>query len=118
MRSTVALAALLAVTVLVATSWPVTAQINPFKHSDFELTEKDVALLKAAAANLYEGETAPLGIQEAWSNPMSGNAGTVELVRIFEHKGLTCRRLQHDIAEPFRFIIDRRQVSPGVWKTL
>ena len=47
----------------------------------------------------------------------------MELVRIFKHQGLACRRLQHDLTladtpDPFRFIIDRCQVSPGAWKLL
>lgn len=53
----------------------------------------------------------------------SGNRGTVELVRIFSHQGLACRRPQHDLTladtpDPFRFIIDRCQVSPGAWTLL
>ncbi len=116
-----AAAVMIAVVMLLASSLPASAQINPFARSDFELPQDDVALLKAAAAKLYEGETAPLGTIEAWTGAKSGNRGTVELVKIFTHKGLACRRLQHDItlasaADPFHFIIDRCQVSPGVWK--
>ncbi len=123
MPKTIAAAVMTAVVTLAAFSLPASAQINPFGRSDFALSEVDVTLLRAAAAKLYEGETAALETQEAWSNPKSGNAGTVRLVRIFKYNDLTCRRLQHDItledaSDPFRFIIDRCQVSPGVWKIL
>lgn len=118
-----AAAPLIALVMLAASSLPASAQVNPFGRSDFALSPEDGALLKAAAAKLYEGETAPVGAIEEWSGAKSGDRGTVQLVRIFEHKELACRRLQHDIiladvANPFRFIIDRCQVSPGVWKIL
>jgi len=82
-----------------------------------------VELLKAAAAKLYVGETAPLGRVETWANAESGNGGRIELVRIFNHQNLPCRRLQHDItvgeaADPFRFLVDRCKVASGEWKLL
>jgi surface antigen len=98
------------------------AQINPFKRTGFELTEADVALLRAAAEKLYRGEEAPVGRQEAWENSDSGNKGTVELVEIFSHGELPCRRLQHDITlatqSVYRFIVDRCKLPSGEWKVL
>ena len=117
-------AVMIAVVSLAAFSAPSGAQINPFARSDFVLTPDDVTLLTAAAAKLYQGETAALGTVEEWSNAKSGNRGRVELIRIFEHRGQACRRLQHDItladtaAGPFRFIIDRCKVSANEWKML
>ena len=97
------------------------AQINPFQRSGFSLEPQDVEMLKAAAAQLYVGETAAVGDARQWSNADSGNAGTVKLVRIFDEGDLKCRRLQHDIqakgsADPVRYIIDRCKVPSGEWK--
>lgn len=102
---------------------PAQAQLNPFKRSGFELTPEDIQLLQTAAARLYEGETAEVGTVETWSNAASGNTGAVQLVQIFEHQGLTCRRLQHDIKvndveNTFRYIFDRCKTAAGEWKLL
>ena len=99
------------------------AQVNPFKRTGFELTPQDIELLKEAAKKLYIGEAAPVGTIEKWSNPETGNEGTVELVRTFAHKEMPCRRLQHDItiskvSDSYRFVIDRCKVPTGEWKIL
>ncbi|WP_422367867.1 hypothetical protein [Pelagibius sp.] len=122
MFKTFALAALAALFVTSLTL-PAQAQFNPFQRSGFELTQKDIELLVAAAAKLYQGETAEVGTVETWSNETSGNTGAVQLIRVFEHKGLTCRRLQHDIqvskvANTFRYIFDRCKTESGEWKVL
>jgi len=102
---------------------PAQAQLNPFTRSGFELSQEDIDLLKAAAAKLYIGETAPVGKAEAWSNEKTGNSGIVQLIGLFDYKGLPCRRLQHDItikgvADPYRFIFDRCKTADGSWKQL
>ncbi len=97
--------------------------INPFARGGFELTESDIALLKAAAEKLYLAQEVEIGAVEAWNNSESGNYGTVTLTRKHAYKGLPCRRLQHDIriktvGDPFRYIIDRCKVPDGSWKIL
>jgi len=118
------IAGALAAAVLVGTlAVPAQAQLSPFKRSGFELSEEDLELLGAAAQKLYLDESVPVGTVETWSNPASGNTGSVQLIDTFEHKGLPCRRLQHDIkvkdvADPFRYIFDRCKVASGEWKLL
>jgi surface antigen len=97
--------------------------LNPFKRSGFELSESDIAMLKAAAKKLYLAETVEVGEVKAWNNAETGNNGTVTLTRKHAYKGLPCRRLQHDIrikktADPFRFIVDRCKTADGSWKLL
>ncbi|WP_420349107.1 hypothetical protein [Pelagibius sp.] len=109
--------------VIVGSALPVQAQLNPFQRSGFELTPEDIQMLQTAAARLYQGETAEVGTVETWSNAASGNTGAVQLVQIFEHQGLTCRRLQHDIKindveDTFRYIFDRCKTASGEWKLL
>ena len=102
---------------------PAQAQLNPFTRSGFELSQEDIDMLKAAAEKLYLGETAPVGKAEHWANVATGNSGTVQLIGLFDHQGLPCRRLQHDItiknvADPYRFIVDRCKAADGSWKQL
>ena len=118
-----ALAALTAMIATVAVTVPAHAQINPFRRSDFEVSDSDIRLATAAAAKLYEGERAKIGDFEDWTNPETGNRGSVILVGIFTHNDLPCRRLQHDIelassGTPFRYVFDRCKLPSGEWKLL
>lgn len=102
---------------------PVQAQLNPFTRAGFELSQEDIDLMTAAAKKLYIDESVAVGTVETWSNPESENTGSVQLIGTFEHQGLPCRRLQHDIkikdvADPFRYIFDRCKVASGEWKLL
>ena len=62
--------------------------MNPLRQ--LALTTADIELLTATANRLYEA--GQVGVKEAWSNPKSGNSGTVELLETFEREGLPCRR--------------------------
>ena len=101
-----------------------TAQaVNPFGRSGFELTNGDITLITEATRPFLEDDTVPVGTVRSWSNPKSGNGGTATLVDRFEQKGMPCRRIQHDIklknvADPYRFIIDRCRIADGSWKML
>jgi len=86
-----------------------------------DLREDDIAMAKAASAKLYENIDTPVGATESWSNPSSGNSGTVTLIARSEPNGVPCRRLQHvikvkDRHDPFIFLFDRCRVD-GEWKT-
>jgi surface antigen len=91
-------------------------QLNPWR--DLELSGDDIALLTAAADRLYEaGE---IGALARWSNPESGNAGTVEIREIFERDGLPCRRVEHvvELAKdpvPKRLVLASCRVPDGRW---
>lgn len=95
---------------------------NPVKNTLAEFGE-DMNAIKVAGAKLYESEDVPVGTIEEWANPASGGAGTVELVEIFEHEGLPCRKLLHmakpgKSADPKRFTITRCRTADGTWKIL
>ena len=102
---------------------PLVHATNPFKGSGFKLVDSDLALLKAAAGKLYLGDGVEVGAVEQWSNPETGNHGTVKLIRKHEYKGLPCRRLQHHIElkrvkDPRSFVLDRCRAADGEWKIL
>jgi len=115
--------AALAAVLIVGAGLPAQAQLNPFSRAGFELSQEDIDLLQAAAKELYIDESVAVGTVETWSNPASGNAGSVQLIQLFDHKGMPCRRLQHDImvkkvANTFRYIFDRCKTPDGSWKLL
>lgn len=106
-----------------AAGFPAVAQLNTFTKGGLDLTAEDWELLDTAASKLYLTEERPIGSTEAWSNTQSGNQGTVELIQAGERQGMPCRRLQHDIkvkdvADPFRFTVDRCKTPEGDWKAL
>ena len=97
--------------------------VNPFGRPGFNLTEGDVAKLEEATKPFFEDDTIAIGTVRAWQNTESGNAGTATLASRFEHKGMPCRRIEHDIklakyGDPFHFVIDRCKVADGSWKFL
>lgn len=96
---------------------------NPFKGSGFQLDERDLPMLAAAAQKLYLPDDVGVGAVERWANPETGNRGRVTLIEIHEYRGLPCRRLQHDVElrrtrDPYRFIVDRCRTEHGEWKIL
>jgi surface antigen len=98
------------------------AQVNPFGDS-LDLEETDIAMLQAAANALFQDDDAAIGQSEAWNNPETGNSGTVSVVRLFEHGGLPCKRLQHTIKQKGRadrsiYQFARCRTSDGSWKLL
>lgn len=117
------IAAAAAVSLCLTLSLPALAQLNSFVQSGLELTAEDWELLEAAASKLYKTEDRPVGTVETWSNQESGNRGRIELIRTGERQGMPCRRLQHDIrikdvADLFRFTVDRCKTPEGAWKAL
>lgn len=104
-------------------SLPAAAQLNSFTRGGLELTSEDWAMLETAAARLYEPEEPQVGAVENWSNAESGNQGRIELLQTGEYQGMPCRKLQHEIkvknvADPFRFTVDRCRTPEGAWKVL
>ena len=98
------------------------AQVNPFGDS-LDLKESDVSMLQAAASKLFRDDQARVGQTEKWSNPQTGNSGTVSLLGLFEHAGMPCKRLQHSIkqkghADPILYQFARCRAADGAWKLL
>jgi surface antigen len=103
---------------------PAVAQINPFGPYSFdELTADDKRLAEEAASKVYQASAPTVGASQSWSNSVSGNSGTITLVRVHDYRGMPCRTLQHrvkmqDRAEPIVFHLDRCRTDAGEWKIL
>jgi surface antigen len=116
------LRALLLVLAIALWSQAASSQVNPFGDS-LDLEESDIAMLQAAANALFQDNHAQIGRTETWSNSKTGNSGTVSLLRLFEHAGLPCKRLQHSIkqkgrADQITYEFARCRSSDGSWKLL
>jgi len=100
---------------------PAAAQLNPMTQGGLDLTAEDWQLLEAAAEKLYATDGKPVGATENWANLQSGNSGKIELIGNGEYEGMPCRKLEHaivvkDVADPFRFTVDRCKTPDGDWK--
>jgi surface antigen len=80
-------------------AWPLIsdAQINPFQSSRTQLRGDDQKLMSAAASQLYQQETVSSGSASHWSNPKTGDSGTVTVLQSFEKEGMACRKVRYVI---------------------
>ncbi len=114
--------AALTIALLLSAAAPAGAQVNPFGDT-LDLEPGDIEMMKAAAATLFTDDAARLGDTRTWTNPESGNAGSVSLVKTFEHQGLPCKRVQHAIkqkghADQVIYQFARCRAADGTWKLL
>lgn len=99
------------------------AQINPFGgYKEKTLTAEDLQLMNAAASKLREDDATPIGTTERWSNPKTGNSGTVTLLQRFRKRDLPCQMIRHDYRHESRggdfvFDIEVCRLSSGEWKS-
>ena len=99
------------------------AQINPFGRSGSGVSGDDTKYIEAASSKLYKADNPQVGAVEKWSNPATGNSGTVSLMQVFEKDGMPCRKLRHNIKvhdqkDPVVYIFSRCRVKSGEWKWL
>ena len=80
-------------------AWPSVsdAQINLFRGSSTVLRGDDLALMTGAASQLYQQDTVANGAASHWSNPKTGDSGTVTVLHSFEKAGMACRRVRYVI---------------------
>ena len=98
--------------------------MNPFGPGGLPITSQDFENMAAAVDPLLNDETIPIGTARPWSNPRSGNSGTITLERRFtqdfQGNTLPCRTLRYHTvirnrADPFNLRINRFKVADGNW---
>jgi hypothetical protein len=103
------------------------AGMNPFGPSGLPLTNGDFSLMSKAVDPLLEDETIPVGTVGTWSNPKSGNSGSITLEGRFTYdyqgKTLPCRKLRYHTvirnkADPYNLLINRCKAANGDWMLL
>jgi surface antigen len=83
-----------------------------------DLSRQDLRQLNEAA---NKAASEPIGTQEAWDNPSTGNRGTAQVVEKLQREGMPCLKLRHDIrqlgqASPQTYYFVRCQLRDGQWK--
>jgi surface antigen len=126
MRNALRLILLGGLLVLGATATRATG-MNPFGPSGMPLTDKDFAAMAAVADPMLNDETVPIGTSKSWSNPVSGNKGTITLEGRFtyDYQGskLPCRKLRYhtvikNYSDPYNLRLNRCRTANGDWMLL
>jgi hypothetical protein len=98
--------------------------VDLFGASGLPLTKGDFSRMAKAADPLLNDEAIPIGTARSWSNPTSGNSGTITLEDRFtydyEGKTLPCRKLKYhtviqNYANPYNLRLNRCKVAEGRW---
>jgi len=123
----VLISTLLAGMLAVAATLSWAAGLNPFGPSGMPLTANDYKDLAAAADPLLNDDSLPIGASRNWSNPNSGNSGTITLEKRFQYDyqgtQLPCRTLRYHVviknySDPYNIRLNRCRIADGSWKLL
>jgi hypothetical protein len=122
MRSTAWKVLLLGASTLISVSS--FAQVGVFGPIGLPLTKSDYQEMAKAVDPLLNDDTLPIGTTHDWSNPKSGNKGTIKLVgrldREYQGTTLPCRRLEYHVEvtkrPPYNVVLDRCKAADGTWK--
>jgi surface antigen len=101
------------------------AQVSPIPSSRLEtgLNDADRRAMSAAAARLYQRDTVTNGATDTWSNPRSGNSGSVTVLQSFTKSEMPCHKLRYDVHLHRRrgmrsYTINWCKTATGAWKIL
>src|SRR5271166_2668813 len=71
------------------------AQLLPTWETHITLTQQDLDMIRGAVTNQVHGK--PVGTTASWSNPTSGNLGSVKLVKKLDRKGQQCEDIGYTV---------------------
>ncbi len=99
------------------------AQVNPFRTSRIGsgLSDQDLQMMGDAGARLYQHDTVAAGAKDQWSNPASGNSGTLTVLQSFTRHGMACRKVRYNIhlrarSTPRSYTVNWCKTPSGAWK--
>lgn len=112
-------AIVLVVTLIV--SLPASAQFLGLGfESNIELTKQDLAIIRRTVNEQVHGRT--VGTSASWSNPESGNYGTITLVKRYTANGLPCESVGYTLAtkkrpvSPEHYMLNSCRQPDGTWR--
>ena len=101
------------------------AQINPFRSSRIGsgLSQQDLRDLGDASRRLYTQDSVANGASDTWSNPKSGNSGTITVVDSYQRQGNACHKLRYDMRLKLRsgvrtYTLSWCHMPDGSWKII
>jgi surface antigen len=75
---------------------PTEAQLlGPTWETRITLTQQDLDMIRNSVTNEVHGK--PVGTRVTWSNPVSGNSGTIKLLRKLVLKGQHCEEIRYEV---------------------
>lgn len=99
------------------------AQYGRALHSMVKLTSTDLAIVRKIVREDFTDK--PNGTTKSWSNPESGNSGTVTLLDRFASQGRDCRRVKYFVKPgpsqpasviPATYELTTCRLADGSWK--
>lgn len=115
--------ALLALLCLWLSLFPTTPQaaLNPLRTSRTGLNGADLRAMNAAAARLYQQDNVSDGATTRWSNPKSGNSGSITVLQTFTKSDMPCRKLRYKIHLHARrgvrsYTVNWCKTATGIWE--
>jgi hypothetical protein len=103
------------------------AQAYPFGLPEVPLTKDDLQEIAKTYQPLLNDDSLPIGTTHEWTNKISGNGGTIQLVKRFKYdyqgSELPCRELRYHVlfknnSDPYNFTLNRCKIADGSWKIL
>ena len=83
--------------VLSGRSLPASAQMSPFNNGfNGTLNGDDLNAMMIAGQRLYGRNSVHNGASTTWSNPKTGNRGTITVLQSFTEHGMQCRKVKYD----------------------
>jgi surface antigen len=71
------------------------AQLLPTWETHITLAEQDLDMIRGAVTNQVHGK--PVGTNTAWSNPASGNAGSIKLLKKLHRVNQQCEEIEYTV---------------------
>jgi surface antigen len=101
------------------------AQVNPFFNQEAGpgLHDDDFTIMHATSSRLYQQDVVADGAASQWSNPKTGDSGTVTVLQSFQKSGMTCRKVQYEIRlggaiANNLYMLNWCKTASGEWKIL
>ena len=76
-------------------SGAVQAQLLPTWETHITLTQQDLDMIHGAVTNQVHGK--PIGTKASWSNPASGNSGSVKLLKKLPRANQQCEEIGYTV---------------------
>lgn len=64
-------------------------------ETNVSLTQADMNMIKATLDQKIHGQ--PAGVSATWTNPTTGNSGTITLLRVFGRQGQRCEQIDYQM---------------------
>ena len=69
--------------------------LGPTWETRITLTQQDLDIIRNAVTNEVHGK--PIGTRVTWSNPVSGNSGTIKFLRRLVLRGQHCEEIRYEV---------------------